>query len=521
MALLMLTLIGACADQAPSPTTTPRPSPGPDIEATVEARVRARMEPPLIVTSTPVTLSKEAAAVLQEFALAHRRITDDWDQFHVEFDRAREALINCEAVSVEVALRGFAGLAAEITAGARGLPRPPAIRNLADLLIEAAEFEETAFRKLRDSWQPDSNNVFDDLAGARSVAATAHNEVEDGLFDLLQRTSPGYRNSVLGYGIALDKINASWDRFHQEYNQFRAQEGTLTSPQLVSELSRLVDSFSALNAQVRQLPHATSTRAISQTVQNAADAEELALRNLRNGFQKLEVVVPSQSAGSGSDGLQSSSAEAAIADGDEGIQPSTSEEEEDAATTGVSVPEEEVVATFQARDPDNFLAFGARLVRSNAERRRAADLLAGVLERATALDNDAVEASRPKYHALITKWQAFHGSYDDWRRTGGGCDQSAALTKLGQLATSFSDLARRVRALPASSPVISLGEILVEAAGREEVALSSLRNTWRPYDADIYANVETERNVGAKLRRQVDAGLSTLLSEYGITLADP
>jgi len=69
--------------------------------------------------------------------------------------------------------------------------------------------------------------------------------------------------------------------------------------------------------------------------------------------------------------------------------------------------------------------------------------------------------------------------------------------------------------------VISLGEILVGAAGRQEVELSSLRSTWRPYDADIHADVKTERNVGAKLRRQVSAGLSTMLSEYGITLAEP
>ena len=62
-----------------------------------------------------------------------------------------------------------------------------------------------------------------------------------------------------------------------------------------------------------------------------------------------------------------------------------------------------------------------------------------------------------------------------------------------------------------------MGELLVEAADREERALRDLGNTWRPYDASVYETLDQERTTANKIRRQVTVGLQELFERFGIS----
>ena len=62
-----------------------------------------------------------------------------------------------------------------------------------------------------------------------------------------------------------------------------------------------------------------------------------------------------------------------------------------------------------------------------------------------------------------------------------------------------------------------IGELFVQAAEREQVALRDLQFGWRPFDAMIYDGIDDERRTGSKLRRQVAAGLGNLLVEYSVS----
>ena len=53
-----------------------------------------------------------------------------------------------------------------------------------------------------------------------------------------------------------------------------------------------------------------------------------------------------------------------------------------------------------------------------------------------------------------------------------------------------------------------LRELFVEAAELEEEALTALRNTWRPFDSEVYRTVEQERIDTKRLRRQVESKTS-------------
>ena len=62
-----------------------------------------------------------------------------------------------------------------------------------------------------------------------------------------------------------------------------------------------------------------------------------------------------------------------------------------------------------------------------------------------------------------------------------------------------------------------MGELLVEAAEREERAARELRDSWQPYNLEVYRNLDQERGTANRLRRQVTVGIQELLERFGIT----
>ena len=88
---------------------------------------------------------------------------------------------------------------------------------------------------------------------------------------------------------------------------------------------------------------------------------------------------------------------------------------------------------------------------------------------------------------------------------------------LSRFGVSFSEIANEARNLPAATVLRPMGELLVEAAQREERALRDLVNTWRPYDTGVYTTLDQETTAANKLRRQVTVGLQELYERFGIS----
>ena len=498
--LLLLLAFGACSTNEPAPTTVPDV-----VNSGTKNKVAApapsapsapAQQPPVSIAVSPVPLSIAAVESVLTFGKAYDQISVEWDAFHKDLDTWRQGLNACDASAVRAALGRLASLAADLTRDARDLPRSPDIRSLADSLSAAAAGQEAAFRDLRDDWHPDAEAIFEAVEAERSNAASARNVAQDTTLDLLQKTSPSSQIKVISFSAALAVINGHWDRLHTEYNDLRAREAELTTSELVSELSKLVESFTAIAVQIRELPYDSTTATISSIFSEAADDEELALRNLRNAFAK--------SGPAGDDGLQSSA-------GEDVLPPPTGPDGESGQEQGV---------TFSTSESDRFQAFGAQLVESNAARRHAMEAMADVLKEVSPDARVNIGEFEVEFRTLTTEWSSFDEEYLDWRRTEGGCDSTAAIEALAKFNTDFSALARRVRALPSVPPLLSLGEIFVEAVDREEMALRSLRDEWRPFDTVIYGEIETQRTTVAKLRRQVGAGLANILAKYLITLPE-
>ncbi len=174
--------------------------------------------------------------------------------------------------------------------------------------------------------------------------------------------------------------------------------------------------------------------------------------------------------------------------------------------------------TFIASDPSLFDAFDAQLVESNGARRQALQELAAVLKDVSEDNRAAVEGFDSQYNALLQQWNSFHSDYNEWRSTEGGCNRTSAVNALGRFTLQFADLSSSVRELPRATFLRPLGELLVEAAEREERALRELRTNWHPFDAQVYQSLDQQRNTAGKLRRQVALGIQELLERYDISL---
>ncbi|HIM48200.1 MAG TPA: hypothetical protein EYM32_04925 [Dehalococcoidia bacterium] len=509
---ILLLAIG-CGSAAPAPSLSlENPTQTPNIPATEAAKGPAA--PVRIPTATPVP--SQVSQTAQDFASGYLVINQEWDELHRDFDKWRQGLITCDSSSVQANLVRFSGNFAGTTETARSLSRHSAVRDLSDQLIKAAEGEEEALRRLRDNWKPDSDeaevvngsgasgagsedsgsgqtenqnqSVFEGAAVARSFASAIQKSVADQLSDLQEKTSPASESKVGEFSDAVKSASASWDRFHRDYDSFRTAQSGLTPEQAERALGGLVDDFRAVVLAVRDLPSTSATDSVASLLAEAVEEEDLALRLLRGALPKS-------------------------------VENSTESSGNDDESAGDPAPDPGDPAPDPAPDPGDpalFDLFYVQVVEANSARRQARKELASATESVSADRRAAVGAFASQYADLNQEWDAFHRDYDRWRSTEGGCDRTKAVEALGGFTLRSSELSGSVRDLPRATFLRPLGELMVEAAEREEGALRELRTSWRPFDPQAFHTLDRQRNTSGKLRRQVALGIAELLESYGI-----
>jgi hypothetical protein len=222
---------------------------------------------------------------------------------------------------------------------------------------------------------------------------------------------------------------------------------------------------------------------MAEQLTEAAEAEDGALKALRDSFQS-QAETPAAEEGSNGDASSSSN----------GAEPSN------------------------AVDP--FAALNDLVEKSDDAREQVQDDLKNILEDSSAQKTTDLDNFRQQYDALVRRWNEFHQDYDEWRRTDGGCNRTEVSDSLGQFSLRFEQISREVRALPRVSFVRPMADTLVEAAEREGEALRVLRNTWRPFATDAYRALDQERTNADQLRRQAEVGIQELLERFSIPASE-
>ncbi len=449
---LLLASLVACSETTGTHPATVPPDPPPGQAA----------EPP----------SASDLMAVDAFADQRQTIDQEWDQLHEDFDRWRAGLTSCHRSSVHEALQDFAAGFADVTAQAGDLPRATVTRELADILIAAAEEEEAAFRQLRDRWQPDDPALFELVEQRRSDAAQAQRNVEDMTLELREQleavADPEERAALREFSDALNAVRNDWNGFYDDYAELQEDAGRIDTAALFARLKGLIAGFETVVEAVSGLPSSVAAESMVETLQAAAEAEREALLAVHNGLQESLTAPP--------------------AGPNLGTSPHPT-----GGRTGS--PLDEVDAIFE--ESEAILKQVSRttrvLVDDDPEEKLA-----------------EVENFEDHYGGLLVGWDAFHQRYSDWRRTDGGCDRTEVLQSLDRFNLRMGDLGREVRRLPQSSYLLPMYTLLVEAVEREEGAIRALRNSWRPFTVDGFKALDQERVNANRLRRQADIGLQGL-----------
>ena len=476
-AIALLVAVACSSGETTAPVVI-TPEATPDISATVRAQVQGTVRALGATVIEPTAAPTLDAAELMTFAALHGDIETRWESFHGDVDAWRQGLVACDVTTRSQARSGFAVRFASVTEGARSLPRIELVRGISDQIIAAADREAAALRGLNeltvfDPTVTPSVSAAEFVEIERAAAANIRLAAESTLSDLTVGSSDDSR-AVLGRFVSgVQDIDSEWDKFITDYESFRASQPGLDPADVTDALSALVSQFLSVSSDIQELSLGTNTIPIAAQLSLAARNTELALRTLRDAAVDVARAAALAAADSESEGASSA-----------------------------TVPE-----TL------DFVAFETILVGGNGDRSAAGALLSPIVASAS-VDTAAIAAAfSTAYGPVAATWDKFHQDYDSWRASNGGCNVTSALEQLGDFVVDFGSIASDVRAVPRTIALRTLGELLIEAAEREALAIASLRAGWQPFDSTVYDQFDLSRTAANKLRRQVSSGLAELLAQ--------
>lgn len=551
----LLTLAMACSGPAEETSSESSESP---------ARTSAAASP----APTPIPVSPE---VVTEFATAQQSINDDWDEFHVDFDRWRASLKACDRTAAAAALRQFASDFAEITEQARDLPGTGIARELPDNVILAATTEETSLRMLRDKWQPGNPTLLENAQAERSGAADMLRTTAIEVDKLEELDKPEDQEIAQDFAEALEPVDEAWDAFNDSYDALEDDHIELTAAEIVTRLRELTDEHEVVLENLENLPSDKVTDPVQGALVEAAEAEEEALGDLLDAMRREAraeqeaMDAKEEDSESESESVNGENGPAMQSNGAEGSNGAAGEEGNSApqgsaqdntpgslglgeapgqdgpsAQGGVTIPGLPVTG-FPGSGPagngqqpeDNgsgngppsngppdysahFNTFDDTLDESRTVRKRAGRDLEAIIEGVSEEDKEALAEFTSAYDALVRNWDRFHSEFDEWVRTEGDCNRSDAVSELNGFNQQFTAISNRVRDLSQASYLRPSSDLMSEAAAREGAALRSLTGTWAPYETDVYRGVDDERANAANLRRLADRRTQELMERNGI-----
>ena len=514
-----------------------------------------------------------SADEVAEFSSSQQSINEDWDQFHVDFDRWRNGLTACDRAAAEAALRVFASDFGAITEQARDLPGKGIARELPDDVISAASAEEASLRLLRDNWQPGNPDLLEEAQSERADAARMLRAAQIAVDILEEMDDPEDREIAKEFADALETVNEAWDAFNDSYAELEDEHLDLDLDEIVTRLKALEEEHEVVVESLQGIASDKVTDGVQDPLIDAAEQEAEALGDLVDAFRRAaraenEVEAEAEAAvgENGSNGpamidrpngpeTETNGAGEPVEPGGEPANGAPQGAAEDAVpgNTGLGQASDQwgphtqggsngipVLPFFQAgatpEDSDSaqdtngraesgseevdysahFDTFEDTLDDTRAIRRKANRDLEALVEGFSEQDRKALSEFIAAFDRLMDNWDAFHADFDEWIRTEGNCNRASAISALNEYDQEFGELGNRIRELSQASYLRPSSDLLAEAVEREGAALRSLAGTWAPYESDVYRGLDAERSNADKLRRLADLRLQELMERNGM-----
>ncbi len=414
-------------------------------------------------SSAPEAMATRAPAMepppLADFNEQRQGIDEAWNQVHDDFDQWRADLTMCHPTTMTEALSEFAIEFNDVTEEARDLTRTKTTGEFTNKLITAAEEEETAFRQLRDRWQPGNVSLFENVEIQRNLASQAQREAKDKALELRATLEEiADPEEIAAFTEAFEAIVKDWEEVHAEYDKLSDGADDAEVSDVIDGLKALTKKMEAIAAAVDELPSLKGGKDAIKALEKAAQAEVDAF--------------------------------SAAAESPTGEEEKEEQEGEDKEEDAAKLPDFKDIDASVAASEEAFEALSDVVDDLSVE--DTADALADI----TMFDLE--------YDRLMQTWDRFHSDYNAWRADDGGCDRLEVLEALTEFSSNVDAVGDSVRSLPKSGYLEPVHHLLVAAIEGEEQAFRSLRDTWQPFTLDALRAVDRARIMSDTRRSDAD-----------------
>lgn len=383
---------------------------------------------------------------LADFNEQRQSVDESWDLIHDDFDQWRADLTMCHPTTMTEALSEFAIEFNDVTEEARDLTRTKTTGEFTNKLITAAEDEETAFRQLRDRWQPGNVSLFENVEQQRNLAAQAQREAKDMALELraaLEDTADP--EEIEDFTAAFETIEQDLEDAHSEYTKLSEGASEDAVAEAIDGLQASAKQIEEIVAAIDELPSLKGGRDAVRAFKKAVKAEVDAFESAIEGAEEGE----------------------------------------------------------EAKLPD-FKKIDATVEASEQASEALADVLDDLSVEDTADSLADITVFELEYDRLMQSWDRFHSNYNAWRADDGGCDRLEVLEALIEFSANVDAVGDSVRALPKSGYLEPVHRLLVEGIEGEEQAFRSLRDTWQPFTLDALRAVDRARIMSDTRRSDAD-----------------
>ncbi|MDA0734885.1 MAG: hypothetical protein O2909_09820 [Chloroflexi bacterium] len=228
----------------------------------------------------------------RKFSTEFASVKKDWASLHDAYNSVRDEQVSLRAADSATKLGEVIDDLKKVQSAVDDLPSSDTSKSMIADLKKAAKAEQDALTQLKESFdsqaEGDSAPSFSDTDAKASGSDGVLEQVDDDLKDILEASSSD-KSDIIGdvdaFRQQYDLLVQDWAAFHDEYNEWRRTEGGCNRVEVSNRLGAFALRFGDISKRVNNLPQASFLRPMGDSLVDAAQREEEALRILRNTWR--------------------------------------------------------------------------------------------------------------------------------------------------------------------------------------------------------------------------------------------
>lgn len=294
----------ACYQPAPAPRPVAAPLPSPVS--------RQAFQNPVPVVNSQAEKSEAdllTKAALLDFTSAHSNLERDWDNFRKSYMDWRQRASQNDSVFYR-SLNDFPARFVAVKNAVYQLQAPAGANDIVEILVQAADKEDTALRALRDNWaggdfdsfqkydkdSQEVNKLRRQAAGILqdlSSPSTPNNTIPQ----TSQEASPSFTprrtrsidpQALQQFSVSFQSVNRTWNDFQSSYDAWRSRDNSSEREASYAQLAIFVSNFRGLLSQISSISAPGQLRPIAELMTQAAEKEEATLRSVRDNVKPYD-----------------------------------------------------------------------------------------------------------------------------------------------------------------------------------------------------------------------------------------